>query len=239
MLDRNCLNCYFSERHPISDGFFIGAPISKPEGYRTAKVTLGFNRLLSRGRACSGTSGPAFRIVQGEVDRSILRIQACLEEGIAAGEIAPYADASSLAKLFWYAWEGAVLGAKLEKSRSPLDAGRRIHRTVARPRATGRALNRAECATAFSRWSRDVQELTWAGNAAGPSKAEARGHERLAALPASAGVCRSCHQKGIGSLLWEACREDRTICLRAAEIEGSDYCTVLEHLAESSRGDVA
>jgi hypothetical protein len=43
MLDRNCLNCYFSERHPISDGFFIGAPISKPEGYRTAKVTLGFN----------------------------------------------------------------------------------------------------------------------------------------------------------------------------------------------------
>jgi hemolysin activation/secretion protein len=23
--------------------FFVGAPISKPEGYRTAKVTLGFN----------------------------------------------------------------------------------------------------------------------------------------------------------------------------------------------------
>ncbi|SCX38297.1 ShlB/FhaC/HecB family hemolysin secretion/activation protein, partial [Variovorax sp. EL159] len=27
----------------LSYDFFVGAPISKPEGYRTAKVTLGFN----------------------------------------------------------------------------------------------------------------------------------------------------------------------------------------------------
>ena len=27
----------------LSYDFFVGAPIRKPEGYRTAKVTLGFN----------------------------------------------------------------------------------------------------------------------------------------------------------------------------------------------------
>lgn len=49
------------------------------------------------------------------------RIQTCLEEAQKVGELAANADTAGLAKLFWYAWEGAVLGAKLEKSRAPLD----------------------------------------------------------------------------------------------------------------------
>jgi len=50
------------------------------------------------------------------------RIRACLEQAQQRGELSPRADADALARLFWYAWEGAVLGAKLEKSREPLDA---------------------------------------------------------------------------------------------------------------------
>jgi len=50
------------------------------------------------------------------------RIRACLEDARAYGELRHDADTDALARLFWYAWEGAVLGAKLEKSREPLDA---------------------------------------------------------------------------------------------------------------------
>jgi TetR/AcrR family transcriptional repressor of nem operon len=49
------------------------------------------------------------------------RIRVCLEEAKAAGELMPTADSAGLARLFWYSWEGAVLGAKLERSRAPLD----------------------------------------------------------------------------------------------------------------------
>lgn len=49
------------------------------------------------------------------------RIRACIEEAQQNGEVSKDADAAALAKLFWYSWEGAVLGAKLEKSRAPLD----------------------------------------------------------------------------------------------------------------------
>jgi len=49
-------------------------------------------------------------------------IRACLEEAQQHGDLLPGADTDALARLFWYAWEGAVLGAKLEKSREPLDA---------------------------------------------------------------------------------------------------------------------
>jgi len=50
------------------------------------------------------------------------RIEACLVEARACGELDPSADPGVLARRFWYAWEGAVLGAKLERSRAPLDA---------------------------------------------------------------------------------------------------------------------
>ncbi|HKT96183.1 MAG TPA: TetR family transcriptional regulator C-terminal domain-containing protein [Paraburkholderia sp.] len=49
------------------------------------------------------------------------RIERCLDEAKAAGEIAPEADTAALARYFWNAWEGAVLCSKLEKSRAPLD----------------------------------------------------------------------------------------------------------------------
>ncbi|MDR3096711.1 MAG: TetR/AcrR family transcriptional regulator [Paraburkholderia sp.] len=49
------------------------------------------------------------------------RVERCLDEAKAAGEIAPDADTAALARYFWNAWEGAVLCSKLEKSRAPLD----------------------------------------------------------------------------------------------------------------------
>jgi len=48
-------------------------------------------------------------------------ISICLDEAKALGHLDDEANSPSLAKLFWYAWEGAVLGAKLEQSRLPLD----------------------------------------------------------------------------------------------------------------------
>ena len=50
------------------------------------------------------------------------RIQICLDEAKRCGQVKPSVDTANLAKLFWYAWEGAVLGAKLERSREPLDS---------------------------------------------------------------------------------------------------------------------
>lgn len=49
-------------------------------------------------------------------------IETCLVEAVKSGELHPSIDAAQLARRFWYSWEGAVLGAKLERSRAPLDA---------------------------------------------------------------------------------------------------------------------
>ncbi|SAK99779.1 TetR family transcriptional regulator [Caballeronia fortuita] len=49
------------------------------------------------------------------------RIRACLEEGKTSGEIHADADTAALSRYFWNAWEGAVMCAKLEQSREPLD----------------------------------------------------------------------------------------------------------------------
>lgn len=51
-----------------------------------------------------------------------VRVRACLEEAQQIGQLSAGVDTDGLARLFWYAWEGAVLGSKLEKSRAPLDA---------------------------------------------------------------------------------------------------------------------
>ena len=50
------------------------------------------------------------------------RVQVCLELAQQLGDLSDRADPEGLARMFWYAWEGAVLGAKLEKSRAPLDS---------------------------------------------------------------------------------------------------------------------
>lgn len=49
------------------------------------------------------------------------RVLACLNEAQENGTLSSDIDTAAMAKLFWYAWEGAVLGAKLERSRAPLD----------------------------------------------------------------------------------------------------------------------
>lgn len=49
------------------------------------------------------------------------RVRTCLDEAKIAGDLAPDANTTELSRLFWYTWEGAVLAAKLEKSRAPLD----------------------------------------------------------------------------------------------------------------------
>jgi TetR/AcrR family transcriptional regulator, transcriptional repressor for nem operon len=49
------------------------------------------------------------------------RIRQCLDEAVELGHLRQEADTEMLSKVFWYAWEGAVLSAKLEKSGAPLE----------------------------------------------------------------------------------------------------------------------
>lgn len=49
------------------------------------------------------------------------RFAACLNEAQRAGALAPGADTTQLAAVFWIGWEGAVLRAKLERSARPLE----------------------------------------------------------------------------------------------------------------------
>lgn len=48
-------------------------------------------------------------------------VERCLIDGIAAGDVRQDIDPRQCARFFWYAWEGAVLGAKLEQSGKPLE----------------------------------------------------------------------------------------------------------------------
>lgn len=48
------------------------------------------------------------------------RTAVCLQAAIDAGEMAPQADAQSLAEWFWIGWEGAVMRAKLERRVQPM-----------------------------------------------------------------------------------------------------------------------
>jgi TetR/AcrR family transcriptional regulator, transcriptional repressor for nem operon len=52
------------------------------------------------------------------------RLRVCIDEAKQEGSVADSVDSAALARLFWYSWEGAVLGAKLERSRAPLEAVR-------------------------------------------------------------------------------------------------------------------
>ncbi len=64
----------------------------------------------------------AFRVLLLEVlDAWRERFRRCIDEARTAGEIRTTVDSASLARFFWSAWEGAVLCAKLERSRAPLD----------------------------------------------------------------------------------------------------------------------
>ena len=53
------------------------------------------------------------------------KIRICLDEAKEIGELNQGADTAELSSFFWYAWEGAVLGAKLERSRVPLEIVKR------------------------------------------------------------------------------------------------------------------
>ncbi|MEG2804955.1 TetR family transcriptional regulator C-terminal domain-containing protein [Stenotrophomonas sp.] len=48
------------------------------------------------------------------------RLQQCLHDAQAAGQLRADADCATLARYFWMGWEGAVLRARLERSGEPL-----------------------------------------------------------------------------------------------------------------------
>lgn len=92
-------------------------------------AALGMERFEFRRGCLVGNLGQELAALDEDCRQALLatlagwehRIQTCLEEAQAAGDLSVDADVANIARSFWYAWEGAVLGAKLEKSRRPLD----------------------------------------------------------------------------------------------------------------------
>jgi len=105
------------------------APLDRIQSF-VNEAALGMQRYDFRRGCLIGNLGQELAALDERVRQALLtvlngwqhRIRACLEEARQHGELLPGADTDVLARLFWYAWEGAVLGAKLEKSRAPLDA---------------------------------------------------------------------------------------------------------------------
>ena len=49
------------------------------------------------------------------------RVARCLDDAVAAGDLAADADTTRLAEIFWIGWEGAILRAKLVRDTAPVD----------------------------------------------------------------------------------------------------------------------
>ena len=49
------------------------------------------------------------------------RVERCLKEAVALGELSSGADCAKLAAFFWIGWEGAILRTKLVRNTSPVD----------------------------------------------------------------------------------------------------------------------
>ncbi|MDM0088891.1 MULTISPECIES: TetR/AcrR family transcriptional regulator [unclassified Variovorax] len=119
---------YFNKKLDRCLGNEALGPIDRIKAFAD-EATAGMERFAFRRGCLVGNLGQELGALDETFRTALLRalvgwqtrIEACLEEAKKAGELAPEADAAALAKLFWYAWEGAVLGAKLEKSRAPLD----------------------------------------------------------------------------------------------------------------------
>lgn len=120
---------YFNKKldRILSDGSM--APIDRIKAFMD-EATTGMERFAFRRGCLVGNLGQELAALDETFRQALLgalrgwqcRFQLCLEQAQQHGELSEKADAEGLARLFWYAWEGAVLGAKLEKSRAPLDS---------------------------------------------------------------------------------------------------------------------
>lgn len=120
---------YFNKKldRNLSDGSI--EPIDRIRAFMD-EATAGMERFEFRRGCLVGNLGQELAALDEAFRKALLatvrgwqcRIRLCLEEAQHAGQLSADADVEGLGRLFWYAWEGAVLGAKLEKSREPLDA---------------------------------------------------------------------------------------------------------------------
>ena len=53
-------------------------------------------------------------------------IASCLEEAKRHGDLPKELNVPEMAKFFWFAWEGAILQAKLERSTAPIEQFRSV-----------------------------------------------------------------------------------------------------------------
>lgn len=99
----------------------------------TDDATAGMERYAFKRGCLVGNLGQELASLNDDLRLALLkvlmewrsRIRIVLDEAIAQGEIRSDVDTASLARYFWTAWEGAVLCAKLERSREPLDEASR------------------------------------------------------------------------------------------------------------------
>ncbi|MCW3698908.1 TetR/AcrR family transcriptional regulator [Burkholderia cenocepacia] len=120
---------YFNKKldRILSDGTL--EPIDRIKAFMD-EATEGMERFEFRRGCLVGNLGQELAALDETFRQALLatvrgwqcRIQLCLEQAQQSGSLSEKADVEGLGRLFWYAWEGAVLGAKLEKSRAPLDS---------------------------------------------------------------------------------------------------------------------
>lgn len=112
------------------------AQLALRTGTALEALRASFSTLIEMHRATACAQGCILGTLAGEVgpnddvcreanrvarDRVEARLQGLLAEGQAEGSVRPEPDAAALAELFWNAWSGALLEAKVRRSVEPLE----------------------------------------------------------------------------------------------------------------------
>ena len=107
-------------------------PLDRVEAFLN-EATEGMKRFEFRRGCLVGNLGQELGALNENFRQALLatmrgwqrRLHQCLLEAQQRGDIDNHIEVEGLSSFFWYAWEGAVLGAKLEKSQLPLDLVRK------------------------------------------------------------------------------------------------------------------
>jgi TetR/AcrR family transcriptional repressor of nem operon len=78
------------------------------------------------GQELAGLDDTFRKRILGVLDSWNAYLAACLREAQERGDLAADLDTDKIASFFWFAWEGAVLKAKLERSTTPVDQFRDV-----------------------------------------------------------------------------------------------------------------
>lgn len=108
-------------------------PLARIDSY-IAEGIRGLEKYAFRRGCLIGNMGQEMAALDDEFRHRILKVftswaeqlAACLREARQAGELRDDIDVDDAARFFWFAWEGAILQAKLEQSVEPIQRFRHV-----------------------------------------------------------------------------------------------------------------